>query len=61
MVSIQNQDQYVFIHDAILEQIMCGDTEIDTGNFRVKVNNMYKVAAGNGTNGFVQQFQVHIV
>ena len=40
---------------------MCGDTEIDAGNFRVKVNNMYKVAAGNGTNGFVQQFQVHIV
>lgn len=37
---------------------MCGDTEIDAGNFRVKVNNMYKVAAGNGTNGFVQQFQV---
>ncbi|KAL5486720.1 hypothetical protein EMCRGX_G019237 [Ephydatia muelleri] len=55
---VQSLDQYVYIHDAILEQIMCGDTEIDAGNFRVKVNNMYKVAAGNGTNGFVQQFQL---
>ncbi|KAL5486725.1 hypothetical protein EMCRGX_G019242 [Ephydatia muelleri] len=55
---VQSLDQYVYIHDAILEQIMCGDTEIDAGNFRVKVNSMYKVAAGNGTNGFVQQFQL---
>lgn len=37
---------------------MCGDTEIDAGNLRAKVNNMYKIAAGNGTNGFAQQFQV---
>ena len=37
---------------------MCGVTEIDAGNLRAKVNNLYKITAGNAVNGFAQQFQV---
>ena len=32
------QDQYIFIHDAILESLICGDTELDAGNFRASLH-----------------------
>jgi len=34
------QDQYIFIHDAILESLICGDTELDAGNFRACLDNL---------------------
>ena len=36
------QDQYVFIHDAILEAVTCGDTQIESGNLRAKLKKMQK-------------------
>ena len=36
------QDQYVFIHDAILEAVTCGDTQIESGDLRAKLNKMKK-------------------
>ena len=36
------QDQYVFIHDAILEVVTCGDTQIECNNLRDKLNTMQK-------------------
>ena len=36
------QDQYVFIHDAILEAVTCGDTQVESGNLRAKLNKMQK-------------------
>ena len=34
------QDQYIFIHDAMLESLICGDTELDAGNFRASLDNL---------------------
>ena len=36
------QDQYVFIHDAILEAVTCGDTQVESGDLRAKLNKMQK-------------------
>ena len=35
-----SQDQYVFIHDAILESMTCGDTQIEAGNLRRKLKKL---------------------
>ena len=40
------QDQYAFIHDAILEAITCGDTQIESGDLRAKLNKMQKNQSG---------------
>ena len=34
------QDQYIFIHDAMLESLICGDTELDADNFRASLDNL---------------------
>ena len=53
------QDQYIFINDAILESITCGDTQIDTANVRITVNKMANTDPSTGQNGFQHQFQVY--
>ena len=32
-----SQDQYIFIHDAVLESVTCGDTEIKAADLRRKL------------------------
>ena len=32
----------MFIHDAILEAVTCGDTQIDSGNLRAKLNKLQR-------------------
>ena len=32
----------MFIHDAILEAVTCGDTQIDSGNLRAKLNKLLR-------------------
>ena len=37
------QDQYIFIHDAILESVTCGDTQIEASNLRVAMRKLNEV------------------
>ena len=55
--SLSPQDQYSFIHDAILESVMCGDTQINTADLR---NTLRSLQARNQTEetGFHHQFNV---
>ena len=46
------QDQYVFIHDAILESVTCGDTQILSSDLRVAINRLKD-------EGFTHQFKVY--
>ena len=50
------QDQYVFIHDAILETVTCGDTQIEASNLRMAMNKLQEALPGE-TN-YTQQFTV---
>ena len=51
------QEQYVFIHDAIMEVIMCGDTQIDAGDFSQSLKKL-KSTPKFRPNEFDNQFMV---
>ena len=51
------QEQYVFVHDAILEVIMCGDTQIDAGDFSQSLNKLQSTPKSR-PNEFENQFMV---
>jgi len=40
---ITKQEQYIFIHDAILEWLTCGDTEMDAGNLRPSLDKLLRM------------------
>ena len=52
------QDQYVFIHDAILESVTCGDTEIHSANLRRMLIKMSKISPDNPVTMLETQFKV---
>ena len=49
----------MFIHDAILESVTCGDTQIAATNMRISVAKMKKKDNQNQPRGFQYQFRVH--
>ena len=49
------QEQYIFIHDAILESVMCGDTEINATNLR---STLMKMNRKNSSTKLETQFKV---
>ena len=52
------QDQYAFIHDAVLETLICGDTQIPSSDFLRALDELKKVDKHfNGKTGFEKQFQ----
>ncbi|XP_064386166.1 uncharacterized protein LOC135334779 [Halichondria panicea] len=58
MKLVQTQDQYVFIHDAILESVTCGDTQISAGDLRRQIQKMSLVSPGKTISDFQYQFQI---
>ena len=52
------QDQFMFIHDAILESVTCGDTQIAATNLRMSIAKMKKKDNQNEPHGFRNQFKV---
>ena len=54
------QDQYVFIHDALSELFVCGETDILAANIRINTNRMKEYTTGEAVTGFQKQFQVII-
>ena len=51
------QDQYIFIHDAILESVTCGGTEIEAGDLRKRLAQL-KTKDESGRTGLDLQFAV---
>ena len=49
------QEQYIFIHDAILESVICGDTEI---SLRVALKNLAEKSPEDSTSQLQRQFEV---
>ena len=54
------QDQYMFIHDAILESITCGNTQISTANLQIRVNKLKQRDGDTNLSGYEQQFKVYV-
>ena len=52
------QEQYIFLHDAMLESVTCGDTQITAADLRLKIKKYDKVDASTGLTTFQSQFNV---
>ncbi|XP_028402428.1 receptor-type tyrosine-protein phosphatase S-like [Dendronephthya gigantea] len=56
MNMIQTLEQYIFVHDAILETILCGMNEVDASKIQKEVANLSEVKA-SGMTGFEEKFK----
>ena len=55
------QAQYVFIHDALSELVVCGETEVAAADIRININHLKRHVAGDTTTTrFQKQFQVSL-
>uniref|UniRef100_A0AAQ6ADA1 Receptor-type tyrosine-protein phosphatase U n=1 Tax=Amphiprion ocellaris TaxID=80972 RepID=A0AAQ6ADA1_AMPOC len=54
---IQTEEQYVFIHDAILEACLCGETAIPVTEFALTYKEMLKVDSQSNTSQLREEFQ----
>ena len=52
------QDQYVFIHDAVLESLICGDTQIPASGLSSAIEKLKEKDRESGRTGFETQFHV---
>ena len=52
------QDQYVFIHDAVLESLTCGDTQIPASGLTSAIEKLKQKDRETGRTGFDTQFHV---
>ena len=48
----------MFIHDAILESVICGDTEISSANLRLALKKLTKKSPGDHASQLQKQFKV---
>ena len=51
------QEQYIFIHDAILEAVTCGDTQISASNLQRCIQILSKRDPETNLTGFESQFK----
>ena len=53
------QEQYVFIHDAILEACLCGDTSILVNEFALTYKDLLRVDSQSNSSQLREEFQVN--
>ena len=58
VVRVLLQEQYVFIHDAVLESIVCGNTQIPAEDFRTTFEALKQAKPDADESGFQAQFNV---
>ena len=58
-VFLHLQAQYIFIHDAILEGVESGKTDVPADRLRNHVENLSKLDKSTGETGFENEFRVH--
>uniref|UniRef100_A0A672R401 protein-tyrosine-phosphatase n=1 Tax=Sinocyclocheilus grahami TaxID=75366 RepID=A0A672R401_SINGR len=54
---IQTEEQYIFIHDAILEACLCGETAIPISEFELTYKDMLSVDSQTNTSQLREEFQ----
>ena len=58
LVSLLPQEQYVFIHDAILEACLCGDTSVPASQVRSLYYDMNKLDPQTNSSQIKEEFRV---
>lgn len=54
---VQTEDQYIFIHDALLEAVICGDTEIPARNLHAHIQKLMRVDPIENITGMELEFK----
>ncbi|XP_037047701.1 tyrosine-protein phosphatase Lar isoform X5 [Bradysia coprophila] len=54
---VQTEDQYIFIHDAILEAIICGNTEVPARNLHNHIQKLMQTETGENITGMEMEFK----
>ncbi|CAB4018698.1 partial [Paramuricea clavata] len=58
MFMVQTEEQYVFCHDALLESILCGNTQMAAHNLRIEMNKLRQRDATTKLTGFESEFKI---
>ncbi|KAJ8262302.1 hypothetical protein GJAV_G00164920 [Gymnothorax javanicus] len=54
---VQTEDQYIFIHDALLEAVMCGTTEVPARNLYAYIQKLTQIESGENVSGMELEFK----
>uniref|UniRef100_A0A1B6E7X3 protein-tyrosine-phosphatase n=1 Tax=Clastoptera arizonana TaxID=38151 RepID=A0A1B6E7X3_9HEMI len=54
---VQTEDQYIFIHDALLEAVICGNTEVPARNLHSHINKLMQTELGDTVTGMELEFK----
>lgn len=54
----QTEEQYIFIHDALLEAVTCGETEVSVRNLPMHIQQLSQMEAGTTVTGMELEFKV---
>ncbi|XP_061761444.1 receptor-type tyrosine-protein phosphatase delta-like isoform X12 [Nerophis ophidion] len=54
---VQTEDQYIFIHDALLEAVACGNTEVPARNLYSYIQRLTQVEPGENVTGMELEFK----
>ena len=55
---VQTEDQYSFIHDALLEAVACGNTEVPARNLYTYIQKLAQIEVGEHVTGMELEFKV---
>jgi len=58
---VQTEDQYVFIHDALVEAIQSGNTELPARNLFTHIQRLTRVEPGDSVTGMELEFKVRLL
>ncbi|XP_025999264.1 protein tyrosine phosphatase receptor type Fa isoform X19 [Astatotilapia calliptera] len=54
---VQTEDQYIFVHEALLEAAVCGNTEVPARNLYAHIQKLTQVAAGEAVTAMELEFK----
>lgn len=55
---VQTEDQYIFIHDSLLEAVQCGNTEVPARNLTAHIQKLTAPEPGETVTGMELEFKV---
>ena len=55
---VQTEDQYIFIHDALLEAVIAGTTEVPARSLHGHIQKLMAVEPGENVTGMELEFKV---
>ena len=58
---VQTEDQYIFIHDALLEAVTCGNTEVPARNLSVHIQKLMQPEPGETVTGMELEFKASLI